>query len=146
MVVLMMKKNTTKSAEKTSNKLAPWDFITKITNDEPYDTTLDGQYVPYMMNRLVSSTDIFMEPICAINEHEVPKDVHYEFLRAIIPKRKMFFKVIVKTAKKVNEYKEAIMDYYECGSSDADSHLLILDDDTKEKILELYNEKMERMG
>jgi len=126
-------------------KLAPWDFINLMVSGTKYEEIEEKeQYSPFFIHRLVSSTDLYKPIINEINHFSsISKKISYQFIQALLPKRKMFFKNEVSVAKRVDQLKLAIQDYYSCGTRDVESHLLVLSEEVKEDILKSYLLKQE---
>ena len=75
-----------------------FDYLNAMTQDK---TTLDFSsdevskgYSQFMINRWISMVDVFAPFVNDMNKYDVPKDVHYEFFKCFLPKRKTFFPYI----------------------------------------------------
>ncbi len=66
--------------------------------------------------------------------HHLPKEVHYRYFNALLPKRRQFFKYIKKN-KDISEHDmECIMEYFEVGKKEALTYINILSDDQTKQI------------
>lgn len=83
-------------------------------------------YSPYMINRFVSMSEMFLPMVNILNQFDIPKDVHNRFMQGFIPKRKQYFKYI--SSKKDNKsYEiECLQKYFEVGLNEAEGYLDIL--------------------
>ena len=95
-------------------------------------------YNRYMTNRWISMVEHFLPIVNEINKFDVPDSVHYNYYFSILPKRKIYFNYI-KKKKDINEDdKKYIADYFECGKSEAERYINMLEDEELEEILKIY--------
>ena len=119
-----------------------FDYLNAMTQDK---TSLDfssdevsKDYSQFMINRFVSMVDIFVPFVNDINKYDVPKDVHYEFYKCFLPKRKTYFPYI-KKSKDLDLYeKKYIAHYFEVGLTTAEQYIKIMSEDEIKEILEIY--------
>lgn len=91
-------------------------------------------YSPYMINRFVSMSEMWLPIVAELNKYDLPKDVHERFMKAYLPKRKQYFKYI-KSAKDNQEYAiDCLQKYFEVGKKEAEHYIDIM---TKEQVKEI---------
>lgn len=90
-----------------------FDFVKAISNTkEPvFNEQTESAYVPFIVNRALSYHSDCIFHTQAINKHGIPKDMHYAYLFAALPKRKRFApwaklkpEPIVETLQRVYKY------------------------------------------
>jgi len=102
------------------------------------DDEVRSKYQPYMINRFVSMSEVFLPVVNEINGFQVPKDVHYRYMFSILPKRKQYFKYI-KSNKDVSlQEKKILAHYFKIGLKEADEYIKLLEMDQIKEILEIY--------
>jgi len=104
-------------------------------------------YSNYLINRWVSMVDVFVPFVNDANKYDMPKEVHYEFYKCFLPKRKTFFPYI-KKSKDLDLYeKKYIAHYFEVGLKEAEQYINIMSEDEVKEILDIYkygkNQRME---
>ena len=95
---------------------------TKWTDDPMFTKN----YSQYMINRFIGMHDMFISIINDINKMgQIPDEIHYNFLKMILPKKKMYFKYISK--HKINKKDQAninnIMAFFEISETEALEYL-----------------------
>lgn len=104
-----------------------------INNDEHTKS-----YNNHIINKFISSEEIFIPLVNNINRYDVPKDVHYNYYKSKLPKRKHYFKN-VKGKKEVDDAtRELICEYYQCSNGELEYHLQILTEEQIKNITQLY--------
>lgn len=83
-------------------------------------------YSPYMINRFVSMSEMFLPMVNVLNQFDIPKDVHNRFMQGFIPKRKQYFKYISSKKDNKSHEIECLQKYFEVGLSEAEGYLDIL--------------------
>jgi hypothetical protein len=99
---------------------------------------ISSKYQPYMINRFVSMSEVFLPFVNEINKYQVPKEIHYKYLFSILPKRKQFFKYIKSTKDLSLQEKKILANYFNIGMKEAEEYIQILDDSQIKEILEIY--------
>lgn len=119
-----------------NKKLSLFDHLNIITM-EKRELTEDelSSYSPYVINRFVSMVDHYLPVVNELNQHDIPKDVHHNFMRSFLPKRKQFFKYIKDKKEKDSFERECIQTYFECGPNDVDSMLDVMSPEELEFIV-----------
>jgi len=97
-----------------------------------------SKYQPYMINRFVSMSEVFLPVVNEINGHQVPKDVHYRYMFSILPKRKQFFKYIKGKKDLSLQEKKILAKYFDIGLREAEEYIRLLEVDQIKEILEIY--------
>jgi hypothetical protein len=120
-----------------------FDCLNDLTiNKKDFDPNNDEQsksYEPYMINRFVSMTDMYIPVINEINKYpNIPKETHYRYLQMTLPKRKHFFKYIKKTKDLSIKERSKLMEYFECSSNEADLYINQLTENQIKDILKVY--------
>lgn len=95
-------------------------------------------YQPYMINRFVSMSEVYIPVVNEVNRYDLPKSVHYRYYNSIIPKRKQFFKYIKKKKDLSLTEKKVIAKYFEIGLKEAEEYIQLLDEEQIKNILEIF--------
>lgn len=95
-------------------------------------------YQPYMINRFVSMSEVFIPIVNEINGVQVPKDVHFKYMFSILPKRKQFFSYIKAKKDLSIQEKKILANYFNIGMKEADEYIRLLDESQIKEILEIY--------
>ena len=119
-----------------------FDYLKSLTNkNEDLDFSKDEirkGYQPYMINRFVSMSEIFILFVNEVNFREVPKSVHYKYMFSFLPKRKMFFRYIKNKKDLTFKEKKTIAHYFKIGLREADEYIKMLDPKQIKEVLEVY--------
>jgi len=125
-------------------KLKLFDHLNNLTSEKKdFDINNDEQtksYNNYMINRFISMEESYVQLVNEVNHYELPKDVHYNFYKAVLPKRKHFFKYIGSKKEWDDSVKDKISRYFECGSNDVEHHLRILTEEQVNSIVSIYRD------
>lgn len=126
-------------------KMSLFDHLDAITLSKiDFDLNNDEQsksYNNYMINRFVSMSDMFIPIVNEINKYDIPKDVHYNYYKSIIPKRKQYFKYTKQKIEINEKTKELLCEYYQCASKELEYHLQILTPEQIKTITDLYKHR-----
>jgi hypothetical protein len=102
-----------------SEKYGLFEHLNNISLDKEELTEEQmSSYTPYLINRFVSMVDCYLPVVNEINMYDLPKDVHCQFMKSFLPKRKQYFKYIKETKEDSYE-RECIETYFECGPNDS---------------------------
>jgi len=113
--------------------------LTEKNEDLDFDNEeISKGYQPFMINRFVSMAEVFIPIVNEINRFDVPKEVHFNYLFSILPKRRQFFNYIKKKKDLSLQEKRTIATYFEVGMDDAERYIQLLDDSQIKEILEVY--------
>jgi len=119
-----------------------FDYLKKLTNEkEDLDFNNDEVrkgYVPYMINRFVSMSEVYVPVVNEANRYDLPKSVHYRYYFSFLPKRKQYFKYLKKAKDLTLTEKKVIANYFEVGLKDAERFIQVLEEDQIKEILELH--------
>jgi len=130
-------------------KLTLFDHLNNLTeNKVEWDDTNDDQtrsYDPYMTNRFVSMCQVYVQFINEVNKYNLPKDVHYNYIHAGLPKRKQYFKYMKKKGGiELSEAdKKKLYDYFDIGPRQIEHYIDIMTEDQIKHILEMYNDGLQ---
>lgn len=125
-------------------KLGLFDHLENLTVKKvDFDRNNDVQksYSPYMTNRFVSMVDMFIPVVNEINKYDVPNDVHYNYFKAFLPKRKQYFKYMKQKNEVDQKTKDLLCEYYKCASGELEYHLKILTKEQIKTITDLYKHR-----
>ena len=119
-----------------------FDYLKALT-ERNEDLDFDNEeirkgYQPYMINRFVSMSEVYIPIVNEINKYELPKNVHFNYLFSILPKRKQFFKYIKKKKDLTIQEKKLIANYFEVGLKEAERYIQLLEESQIKEILEVY--------
>lgn len=96
-------------------------------------------YNQFMINRFIGMQDIYLPIISEINQtKDLPNDVHYNFLKLYLPKKKIYFKYIKKDNNDV-ESLNAISTYFNISIDESKQIIEFLSKDDIEMLIE-FNE------
>jgi len=122
--------------------MKPFDYLNALTvenKDLDFDNDeIRKDYSPYMINRFVSMSEVFVPIVNEVNRYDLPKSAHYRYFSSILPKRKMYFKYIAKKKDLSLADKTVIANYFEVGLKDAERYIQILDEKEVNDILEIF--------
>jgi len=104
-----------------------------FTNDE-----IKKSYIPFMINRWISMCEAYLPVVNEINKYDLPKEIHYEFFKSLLPKRKQYFNYIKKQKDLDITEKRIIAKYFQVGLKEAEEYIKILDNSQIKEILEIY--------
>lgn len=126
-------------SEKKESKLGLFDYFDIVSNSKKKlsDEEL-GAYSPFMINRLVSMCDIYLGIANEINQYQVPKDIHFEFWKAFLPKRKMYNKYIKSKSEGNDHELECLAKYYDIGKKEAKLYFDTLTKEQTKSIVDKY--------
>lgn len=127
-----------KKEVKKDSKMSLFDYFGEITTGKTNlsDEQLKG-YSAYMINRLVSMSDIYLPLSNEINKYQIPADIHYEFWKSVLPKRKMYNKYIKSKTIKEDDLL-LVARYYEVGKKEAELYMSQLSTEQIASIVDLY--------
>jgi len=122
------------------SKKTIFDYLNNICVDKVPITEDDTGYSPYMINRFVSMSNIFIPMVNEINKYQLPKEIHFQYMSSVLPKRKQFFKYMKKKKEDKNFDKniECLCKYYEIGRKEAENYLNVLSNEQIKEIVEMY--------
>lgn len=82
------------------------------------DNEIDSAYSQYMINRFISMSEVYLPIARELVRGRYPNDVHYNMLKSMMPKQKIYFPYI-KPVKKYSDKELLILsNYYEVGNHD----------------------------
>jgi len=126
-------------------KMGLFDHLNAITVSKiDFDINNDEQaksYNNYMINRFVSMTDMFVSVVNEINRYDVPKDVHYNYYKAVLPKRKYYFKYMKQKTDVDEHTRELLCEYFQCANGEIEQHLKILTKEQIKTITDVYKHR-----
>jgi hypothetical protein len=126
-------------------KMSLFNHLDNLTiNKIDYDKNNDVQsktYNNFIINRFVSMVDMYIPIANEINRFDVPKDVHYNYYKAILPKRKQYFKYIKEKKEVDQKSKDLLCEYYKCAAGELEYHLKILTTEQIQTIVDLYKHR-----
>lgn len=132
---------------KTQEKkpLTTLDFIKSLCEKtEEYDFSdkaIEAAYRPSDISRVFSFDPELVPIVEKVNSYNLPKAAHYQFLFEKIPKKRRFFPfkdIFQKKLEADKETKLKLMEYFEFGSNDLAATLEVLNKETIESIVELF--------
>jgi len=104
------------------------------------DDEIKKGYEKFFINKWVSMCELFIPLVNEINKYDIPKNVHYEYYKNSLPKRKVFFSFIKKEKIEDDDYNKLVClcNYYQIGMKDAKEYLLLMSNSEVEKIVRKY--------
>jgi hypothetical protein len=124
------------------SKMSIFDHLDDLTlNKSTFDINNDEQaksYDNFRINRFVSMVDIYLPIVNEINKFNIPKDVHHNYYKRILPKRKCYFNYITPKKEIDDKTKKLLCEYYRCASGELEYHLRILTPEQIKTITDLY--------
>jgi len=125
-------------------KLNLFDHLVNLTTEKTeFDPNNDEQaksYNPYMINRFISMDETYIPIVNEVNKYDLPKDVHYNFWKAVLPQRRHYFKYMKNKKEWDSDVKDKISRYFECGTNDVDNHLRVLTEEQVNSIISIYRD------
>lgn len=123
-------------------RLSIFDHLKNLTELKvDFDPLNDDQvksYEPFMINKFISMSEMFVPLIHQINRYNLDKETHYRYLLAALPKRKQYFGYVKKNKEHDPRVVECVCRYYQIGPRQIDEYLDILDDEQIEEIVQIY--------
>lgn len=115
--------------------------VCEYKSDLDFDNPeINKAYDIYMINKYLSSIDVFVPVIDAVNRTGIDKKTHYEFLRCMIRKSKYHFNFIKKTENDFyNENIQYLCRYFEIGVREAKMYIEHLKPKQLEELRSLYS-------
>lgn len=131
----------------------PWDYIDAMTVDKKdldmSDPAISKNYSPYMVNRWLSSVDMFIPIVNEINQHGqlYSKQSHYNFLKSVLPRQKIYIDYKAVKIHKDLDLKEIkyIALYFQVGIKEAKMYINMLSDKEIKDILKTFKYGMNKM-
>jgi len=124
----------------------PWEYINAMSVEkrelDMSNPEFSTNYNPFMINRWLSSIDLFLPIINELNQHSqlMSKQTHYNFLLAVLPQQKLQidYQAVKQNKELTSKEMRYIADYFEVGITDAEMYKNQLTDEEIKKILESY--------
>jgi len=131
----------------------PWEYIDAMTIDKKdldmLDPNISKCYSPYMINRWLSSIELFIPYVNDINQHGhlMTKQSHYNFLKDILPKQKVYIDYKAVAIHKNLDDKEIryIATYFQVGIKEAKMYINMLTDKDVKNILKTFKYGINKM-
>lgn len=119
-----------------------FDYLNAMTKDNK-ELDFDNEevrkgYTPYIINRFVSMSEVYISLVNEANKFDMPKSAHYRFFWSALPKKRHFFKYIKKKKELNLDEKKFIAEYFEVGLRDAERYIEILEEDQLADILKVF--------
>lgn len=125
-------------------KLTLFDFINGMMQDKKeFDFSnpeVLSAYEPFWINRWLSMCDMFLPFIAQLNLVELPKETHYNFLKNILPKKKVYLKYIKKPKDLSAEQMKVVAKHFKTNQKNAEVIIQIISEDELTKIINIYQE------
>jgi hypothetical protein len=105
------------------------------------DEEISRNYVPYMINRFISTVDIYVPLVNEINQFpDIPKETHYQFFLNMLPKRKQYFDYssLKKEKEATLQQKKMIAHYFQVNLKIAQEYISILSEEEIQEITKIY--------
>lgn len=123
-------------------KMSLFDHLNALTlTKDDFDLNNDEQsksYNNFMINRFVSMAEMYIPIVNEINRYELPKDVHYNYYKAVMPKRKQYFKYMKQKVDVDEKTRELLCEYFKCACGELEHHLKILTKEQIKTITDIY--------
>jgi len=125
-------------------KLKPLDFIAgMMQNKTEFDFTnpeIYSAYDTHMINRWLSMCDLYLPTIAQLNKRELPKETHYQFLKELLPQKKVFFTYIKKPRDLTQEQKVMVAKHFRTNLKNAEPMINLLSEEELNKIINIEKE------
>jgi len=120
-----------------------FDFLKGMTstkeNIDFSDASIRSSYSPYMIDKFVSMVNIFLPVANGMNKcHSLPKHMHYEFYKNVLPKKYVKFNYI-KKQKEDDTAIECISKYYDISEREAKMYITMFTKDQIKQIVDKYD-------
>lgn len=121
-----------------------FDYLKAVTIDKTDldfdDEDVKKDYSQRMMNRWISMNEIFIPMINKLNGlKNLPDEIHYKYLLAELPQRKLYFKYISKEDENIEMVKRMICLYFKCSLKESVDYLQRLNDDEIQSIIDAFS-------
>lgn len=118
-----------------------WKYLcSKNEGWKEHDEDFVSSYNVYMQNRLASMLDILLPVVADVGRYDMPKEAHFRFMDALLPKR--YLRVDYIKPKNTNDLdSKYVSDYFEFGSRDCKVAMSLLGKEHVEEIKKKYGGK-----
>lgn len=121
-----------------------FDYLKAVTIDKTdldfEDEEVKKDYSQRMMNRWISMNEVFIPMINKLNRcKNLPDEIHYKYLLAELPQRKLYFNYINKEDENVEQVKRMICKYFKCSLKESVDYLHRLNDDEIQSIIDAFS-------
>lgn len=99
---------------------------------------ISKNYNIFMINRWISMVECFVPLANELNKYSMTKESHYNLLKDLLPKQKIYFKFIKKEKDLSLKEKKYITKYFEIGVKETELYINLLSEDIIKEIVNMY--------
>ena len=120
-----------------------FDFLKGMTsakeNIDFTDASTRSAYSPFMIDKFVSMINMFLPVANGMNKcKNLPKAMHYEFYKNVLPKKYVKFNYIKKQKEDENAI-ECVAKYYEVSEREAKMYISMFTESQTKQIVDKYD-------
>ena len=123
-----------------------FDFIAgMMQNKTEFDFSnpeVSSAYEPYVINRWLSMCDVFLPFVADLNKRELSKDVHYNFLKNILPPRKVYLKYIKRNRELDYTQRTMLARHFNTNLKNVEPMISLISEEELNKIINIEKEKI----
>lgn len=106
---------------------------------------ISRHYNIWSINKIISMVDCFVPLANVLNKYEMTKQSHYNLLKDLLPKQKIYFNYINKKKDLTLKEKKYIAKYFEVGMKEAELYVNILPEEILHEIFNVYKYGINKM-
>ena len=101
---------------------------------------ISSAYDIYIINRWLSMCDLFLPYVAAINKRDVPKSVHYEYFKSLLPQKKVYLTYIKKVKDLTHTQKVYLARHFKTNLKNVEPMISLLSEEELNKIINIEKE------
>jgi hypothetical protein len=122
-----------------------FEFLSAMTDQKAElnfsNSDISSKYDMFMLNRWLSMVDVFLPVVAEINKYNVSNETHYNYFKALLPKKKVFINYIKKNKELNWEERKLIARHYKTNLKNVDDIVKILSENELKSVIKLEREK-----
>jgi hypothetical protein len=130
-------------------KKSPFEYLKDLTSNKVKNQVITEEYLkdyePTVINKILSMNFKLYPQLLKINTYSfamMPKEMHYKYLHATLPKQFLKFDYVKGKKNTKMEHVKYIEEYYECGKKEALMHVELLSKEQLKKIKDLFRTRI----
>ena len=118
-----------------------FDFLAGMMQDKrEFDFSnpeINSAYEQQKINRWLSMCDVFLPFVAELNRRKLPNDVHYEFLKNILPKKKVWLDYIKRPREISYDQMVMLAKHFKTNLKNAETMLHLISEEELIKIINI---------
>jgi len=120
-----------------------FDYLKRLTNKELLEESqeqFEKDYSPYMVNRFFSCDKRLLMVAKEMNRSGITKQMHFDFLDTVVPKKRKFLKYNLKKAK-LDKERQYISEFYQVNAQRAKEYYRLMSEDDMQEIINFFEKR-----